>query len=68
MERYCFVQDDDGHDYKIPVELREEFDKLLYDEDNSGLECWERPEWQKFEDMRFDGGVSSMSFIDPKKL
>ncbi len=48
---YIFVSDGDGHHYKIPRELKDEFNMLLYDEDNSGMECWEREEWHKFEDM-----------------
>ncbi len=28
-QRFCFVSDDDGHKYLIPVELREEFNNEL---------------------------------------
>ena len=49
------VQDEDCHWYYMPSGRVSEFKKLLYDEDDSGLQCWERSEWQEFEDYRTGG-------------
>jgi len=59
-DRYFFDSDDDGHNYLLPVELRDEWD-VLRNEPNS----WELPGWQKFEDRRIDG-ISEYTFTNPK--
>jgi len=59
--RFCFEKDDDGHDYLIPWELRDRFNKLVEDEDN-----WE--EFTKeFGDMCIGKNPSHISFTDPRE-
>ncbi len=58
--RYFFDTDGDGHWYQIPVGLRDEWNRLSSDDD-----AWELPEWQKFEDCRLNGGISSITFENP---
>lgn len=37
--KYCLVSDDDGHDYVIPADKRDEWNRLIDDEMN------EAPDW-----------------------
>lgn len=61
--RMCFVKDDDGHTYLIPVDQREDF------------EIWMEagPYWDGYEGPEFDkacigGSATHYSFIDPKEI
>lgn len=60
-DRFFFSQDDSCHWYMIPEKWKEEWYKLIEDE-----ECWDKPEWGKFEKCRTGGGISNISFTDPK--
>lgn len=57
MSKHFFDTDNDGHWYLIPSEWRKEWNELSEDDD-----CWEKDEWQKFEDCRLDGGISGYDF------
>ncbi len=59
-DRWCFKRDDDGHDYLIPLDMVEEFDKLLYETDDH-YESF----INKFDEMRI-GYPSGYSFTDPR--
>ena len=64
---YIYVTDDDGHQYYIPKSEEKNFDRLVYDEDNSGLECWERDEWEFFENSRCeDDPNDALAFFQEK--
>ena len=65
MDRHYFLQDDDCHWYLIPYDRKKDFHRLLWDEDNSGMEAWERDEWNEFEGYRLDGGIERISFECP---
>lgn len=60
-KRFFFDQDDDGHEYMIPVEWREEWNTLV--EEGEG---WAKPEWAKFENCRCES-ISSITFENPKE-
>jgi hypothetical protein len=60
--RWCFASDDDGHDYLIPVELREKFkadmEKAYSSDDFSGVD------W--VDQYRTGCHINCYSFADPK--
>lgn len=59
MKEYVNIQDDDSHWYYMPKDRVDDFKRLLWDSDNTGLECWERPEWREFEGYMTGGGPRS---------
>lgn len=62
-----FKQDESSHWYMIPVTKVDLFEKLLHDEDMTGKECWERDEWQDFENMRINE-ITNINFENPIEL
>ena len=61
-KRYCFVGDDDGHDYLIPVERREEFRLLIV----NGYATNDFGQFEdEFESMRI-GSCRLFSFTSPE--
>lgn len=58
MERECFVCDEDGHWYQIPVAKKELFEKLLYDEED------ETKFIDEFETSGLNMHISNYSFLD----
>lgn len=61
-KRYCFERDDSGHDYLIPAELKEEFNRLLYEEEDEFAFI------EKFDDMRIGCSPSLYSFEKPEMM
>jgi hypothetical protein len=57
--RYCFVCDDDGHGYLIPVSRRPHFRRLIESEDYDALE-------KQFGKRRING-YQLFSFEKPKE-
>ena len=57
-ERFFFSSDNEGHNYLLPLEYKDEFYELLEEEE------YDTPEWQKFEDRRIDG-IEGYSFTNP---
>jgi len=53
--RYRFVRDDDGHNYLIPSNEKNQFDRWVYDQSWDGKE---------FDDYRING-VSQWTFENP---
>lgn len=78
--RYCFEHDDDGHDYLIPVEFKEEFNILiceinkfehptkLSDEDFELYEEKLDTFCQKFDQYRIGTSYTLYSFEKPEKI
>ena len=61
-ERFCFLKDDDGHNYLVPVRLHKRFDEALeHGEEDCGVAFCN--EFSKYEVGR---SISSYSFISPK--
>lgn len=60
-QRYCFVRDEDCHNYLIPVELKERFKFLL----DSGEDDWWATFNDEFEQYRIDS-MTYWTFTDPK--
>jgi hypothetical protein len=58
-QRYTVVSDDDGHEYVIPVEQRDEFYAWLADEERSTYE-----ENDRYDEYRLNGGT--LTFTDPQ--
>lgn len=59
-KRFCFCKDESGHDYLVPAELLDEFDRLLCLDDAS-LQFEEI-----FAGMRTGMSPSLYSFTDPR--
>jgi len=62
--RYRFMQDDDGHVYLIPAELREEFMRL---EEEGYVDGNFQPFIDKFDQYRKGYSISAYSFTDPQE-
>jgi hypothetical protein len=60
-QRWCFMMDDDAHDYLIPVEKRERFDEL--DQMGEDGEDMLNAEFSKY---RADS-IASYSFENPQR-
>lgn len=61
LRRWRFVRDDDGHDYMIPADEQDEFQRWL----DAGP-YWEGYEGEDFNARRIGGSPSLYSFTDPK--
>ena len=59
MTKFCFVSDDDGHNYLIQLEDRDDFFYLL------GLEDWSEF-GNKFDQYKIDS-ISNWTFENPKE-
>ena len=59
-QRYCFLQDDDGHEYLVPVEDALDFRHWV----DSGESELTR---DKFESYRLGGWRGRYSFTDPRE-
>lgn len=62
MSRFCFKQDDNCHNYMIPVELVDSFNAELEKD-------WDDPDWEfdfLFAQYRCDS-VQNWTFTDPKE-
>ncbi len=57
-QRFCLLQDDDGHDYIVPVERIADFEKWLGSE---AAQDGEMPKWAD----KFGCAPSCLSFTDP---
>lgn len=57
-QRYRIMNDDSGHQYVIPAELRDEFEVLLEDPDTFE---------DKFGECRLGKHLACLTFIDPKQ-
>jgi hypothetical protein len=66
QKRMCIEHDESGHDYVIPVRLKDDFERwsLLLDDSD--------PEWSRlsdvFEPMRLNMHISNHSFIDFREI
>lgn len=60
-QRYCFKRDDDGHNYMIPVEMSELFDKTLDDWEDDYVEFN-----NNFDSLRIDA-LTNWTFENPKE-
>lgn len=58
--RYFFDQDDSGHWYMLPEELRDTWNRL-----SQMSNGWEYDGWQQIEDCRLNGGISQITFEAP---
>lgn len=62
-QRMCFMSDDDGHDYLIPVDQRVAFiDWVL------AGPYWEGYEGPEFDDARLNMHLCNYSFVDPQEI
>jgi hypothetical protein len=61
-QRYCFLSDDDGHDYMVPLELRDKFQKDM--EEAYRIEDFGIVDW--VDEYRCGYHPSCYSFTDPK--
>lgn len=64
MVRYTLAKDGDGHEYVLPVDMLEEFERWseeieLYDFYDDA----ELPDFTRYDKYRFGGGT--LTFIDP---
>jgi hypothetical protein len=75
-QRFRFERDDDGHDYLIPAEKKDEFDKWLEHQGRLWEPGLSDEEFKKrdaeysgedFNDYMVDGGPSNYTFTDPKE-
>lgn len=68
VQRYRFLQDDDGHWYKIPADKVEAFQLWLriwdYPVDDTRYGSWVGKD---FSDYRLSGGPESWTFVDAKE-
>jgi len=63
-DRYCFNQDESGHWYLIKWEDKEEFEELLYPEENDYGIAFE----EKFSNNRLGMSITFYSFENVKEL
>ena len=68
-QRFYFTKDDSGHDYLVPLELKEDWRKMFEDcyKDRTGMnyDAIEKFE-EKFGAMRIGESISRYSFTDPR--
>ena len=68
-KRFYFDTDDSGHDYLVPLELKEDFQNMSEDcyKDRTGMnfEAIENFE-DKFGSMRIGESITRYSFTDPR--
>jgi len=68
-KRWVFRQDEDCHWYMIPIEKVAEFERLLElcseEVDNT---YFERKFIDDFSDCMLDGGIESISFVNPAQI
>lgn len=61
-QRYCFIKDDDSHNYLIPVEYAKHFTELL---ENGEDDCYAAFN-NEFDQYRVDA-MTNWSFTNPKE-
>lgn len=61
--RMCFVKDDDGHTYLIPVDQRKAFEVWM-----EAGPYWDGYYGPEFDDARIGGSATHYSFLDPQEI
>lgn len=59
FNKYCFVTDDDGHSYLIPVAMRSQLIEWLYREDSKPID--------KFDEYLVSGSLEGWTFENPRQ-